>query len=236
MRRRFHAITMVAFLAAAPTAALAQAEPSAPTPCAVPAHQDWSKQEKFAWAQICADEVADLSQQPGADKAIDPREGQLPDNRVLSKQFIQTILTDDKYRHALKRHGVRVTGARFDKHFDLQNVKLEVELWFEQCEFDDGVDLSYLQSSQPVAFNRSRVKGSLNFYSMQLVPDLWVSDSVVDAVSMVGAHIGRTLNLSKSKIGTTDEDSLDLSGIDVGNDLLMDGGIYKTVNLSGARV
>src|SRR5262249_18453254 len=100
----------------------------------------------------------------------------------------------------------------------------------------DGVDLSYLQSSQPVAFNRSKVKKSLNFYSMQLVPDLWISDSEVDAVSMVGAHIGRTLNLGKSKIGTADEDSLEMSGIDIGTDLLMDGGQYKTVNLSGARI
>jgi hypothetical protein len=236
MRGRCSTI-IFALLLAAPTAALAQTKPGAPEACAVAAHPDWkSKQEKFAWEQICADLVADLSKQPGAEGSIDPREGPLPEDRVLSKHFIETILIDDKYRHALKRHGVRITGARFKEHFDLQNVKLEVELWFEQCEFDDGVDLSYLQSSQPVAFNRSKVKKSLNFYSMQLVPDLSVSDSAVDAVAMVGAHIGRTLNLSQSKIGTADEDSLDLSGIDVGTDLLMEGGRYKTVNLSGARV
>jgi hypothetical protein len=236
MRGRFHVFIMVAFLALAPGTALAQPAAAEEAACGAPAHPNWTAQEKFAWARICGDEVADLTKEPGYGGPIDPRAGQLPDNRVLSKHFIETILTEEKYRRALKRHGVRITGARFKEHFDLQNIKLEVELWFEQCQFDDGVDLSYLQSSQPVAFNRSKVTKSLNFYSVQLVPDLWVSDSVVDAVSMVGAHVGRTLNLSKSKIGTSDEDSLNLSGIDIGTDLLMEGGDFRIVSLSGARV
>jgi hypothetical protein len=235
MRGRFRIIITAALLLAAPAAALAQPARTEAAPCA-PAHEKWSTQEQFAWARICGDEVADLAKQPGSQGVIDPRETALPDNRVLSKQFIETILTEDKYRSALKRHGIRITGARFKEQFDLQNVKLEVELWFEQCQFDDGVDLSFLQSSQPVAFNHSKVTKSLKFYAAQLASDLWVQGSVVDGISMVGAHVGRTLNLSNVKIASTDDDTLDLSGIDVTTDVLMNEGLYQTANLAGAHV
>jgi hypothetical protein len=234
MRGRFHVIVAFALLLTAPAVALAQSAQPEAASCA-PAHEKWSAQEQFVWKQICQDAVADLAKQ-GAEGVIEPRETPLPDSRVLSKQFIETILTDGKYRGALKRHGVRITGARFKDAFDLQNIKLEVELWFEQCEFDNGVDLSFLQSSQPVAFNHSKVKKSLKFYSAQLASDLWVLGSEVDAISMAGAHVGGTLNLSNLKITATDDDTLDMSGIDVTTDVLMNEGVYQAANLSGARI
>jgi hypothetical protein len=235
MRSRFHFILILTLLLGAPAAALAQPARPEEAPCP-PAHEKWSPQEKFVWAQICQDEVADLAKQPHAEGTIDPREAPLPMDRVLRKQFIETILAEEKYRNALKRHGVRITGARFEEQFDLQNVKLEVELWFEQCQFDKGVDLSFLQSSQPVAFNHSKVTKFLKFYSAQLASDLWVLGSVVDTINMVGAHIGGTLNLGNLKIASTDDDTLDMSGIDVKTDLLMDEGVYQTANLAGVHV
>jgi len=235
MRGRFHCIVALALLLALPAAALAQT-PSATPHCPVTSADSWSPQEKFVWAQICQDEVADLAKQPRAEGVIDPRETPLPDNRVLSKQFIETILIDEKYHNALKRHGVRITGARFKQQFDLQNVKLEVELWFEHCQFDEGVDLSFLQSSQPVAFNHSKVTKPLKLYSSQLASDLWVLGSIVDAITMPGAHIGRTLNLSNVKIASTDDDTLNMSGIDVTTDVLMDEGVYQAANLAGAHI
>jgi hypothetical protein len=235
MRGRFLSILAFALLLAAPTIALAQTAKPEEASCAS-AHEKWSPQEKFVWTQLCADKVADLAKQPHLEGTIDPRDTLLPENRILTKQFIETILTDDKYRNALKRHGVRITGARFPELFDLQNVKLEVELWFEQCQFDNGVDLSFLQASQPVAFNHSKVTKSLKLYSAQLASDLWVLGSVVDEIGMAGAHVGRTLNLSNVKIASVDDDTLDMSGIDVTTDVLMNEGLYQAANLAGAHV
>lgn len=236
MRGRVYSIVVWALLLAAPAASLAQ--PERPEGTCAPAHEKWSPQEKFIWTQICEDQVADLAKRPGFEGAIDPREAPLPDNRVLTKQFIETILTDDKYRSTLKRHGVRITGARFPELFDLQNVKLEVELWFEQCQFDNGVDLSFLQASQPVAFNHSKVMKSLTFYSAQFASDLWVRGSFVDTIAMRGAHVGGTLNVGNLTITLHDDalDTLDMSGIDVTTDVLMDQGVYQDANLAGARI
>jgi len=231
MRPRFRAIAVLTLLAA-PTSALAQApSPASPT-CSVPADDSWTQQEKIAWVRICSDMVADFTAEPGYGGGRDPQSGKLPENQTLSEQFIATILTDDKYRGALKRHGVRVTGAQFTEIVDLQNIKLESELWFEQCNFEKGADLSFLQTTQPVAFNHSKVTGSLRLFTGQLGSDLHMTDSVIDAVDLSGAHIGRTLDLGNSRV----TDALDMPGLDVGVDLAMRQGVYNEVDLRGAHI
>ena len=241
MRPRFRAIAVLTLLAA-PTSALAQApSPASPT-CSVPADDTWTQQEKIAWARICSDMIADFTAEPGYGGGMDPQTGKLPENQTLSAQFIATILTDDKYRGALKRHGVRVTGAQFTEPVDLQNIKLESELWFEYCNFEKGADLSFLQTTQPVAFNHSTVTGALRFFTAQLGSDLHLTDSVIDVVNLSGAHIGRTVDLSHSHIGRTLElgivpgGALDMPGLDVGVDLAMREGVYNEVDLRGAHI
>ena len=242
MRPRFRAIAVLTLLAA-PTSALAQAPSPASPVCSVPADDSWTQQEKIAWARICSDMVADFTAEPGYGGGLDPQSGnKLPENQTLSAQFIATILTDDKYRGALKRHGIRVTGAQFTEPVDLQNIKLESELWFEYCNFEKGADLSFLQTTQPVAFNHSTVTGSLRFFTAQLGSDLHLTDSVIDVVNLSGAHIGRTVDLSHSHIGRTLElgivpgGALDMPGLDVGVDLAMREGVYNEVDLRGAHI
>jgi hypothetical protein len=220
MRGHFHFIVVLALLLAAPTAAVGETEPSQAPHCTVPSGPGWNEQEQFAWSQLCSDKIADLTARPG--------------DRTLSKAFLETILTNSNYRGALMRHGIRITGARFTQMLDLQNVRLDVELWFDQCRFenDGGVDLSWLQSSQPVGFSRSTVTGPLTFYEAQLASDLIVTESTIGAVKLTGAHIGRTLDFSKSTV----TGNLDMAGIDVGADLLMQEGQYQAVDLSGGRV
>ena len=220
MRGRFHLIFVFALLLGAPADALGQPAPD----CPVPADHNWTRQEQFAWKQICSDNVADFSTEPG---------NQMPN--VLRKDFFESILTEEKYRKALKRHGLRITGARFTEKIDLQNIKVDVELWFDQCRFDSdrGIDLSWLQASQPVGFTRSKAAGPLNFYSAQLASDLIIQDSDISTISLSGTHIGRTLDLSKSRASGM----LDMPGVDIGVDLLMSEGNYNgAVNLIGAHV
>lgn len=221
MPGRFYSIVAIALLSAAPAAALGETAPSPPPEsCAFPSPAGWNDPDRFAWSQICRDNVADFTARPG--------------DHTLSKAFIETILTNDTYRDALPRHGIRITGARFMEKIDLQNIKLEVELWFDQCRFENenGVDLSWLRSSQPVAFARSTVTGPLTFYEAQLASDLIVTQSTTGAINLTGAHVGRTLDFSKSTV----TGKLDMPGIDVGADLLMQEGQYKAADLAGGRV
>jgi hypothetical protein len=238
MRPRFRAIAVLTLLAA-PTSALAQAPSPASPRCSVPADDSWTQQEQIAWARICSDMVADFTVEPGYGVGMDPQSGnKLPENQTLSAQFIATILTNDKYRGALKRHGVRVTGAQFTEKVDLQNIKLESELWFDRCNFEKGADLSFLQTTQPVAFNNSKVTDFLRFFTGQLGSDLHLEHSWIDEVDLTGAHIGRTVDLTGAHIGRTPEPTgaLNMPGLDVGVDLTMREGVYNEVDLHGARI
>jgi hypothetical protein len=203
MRLRLRAIVALILLVA-PASALAQTPP----PCTVPAHHSWTAQEKFVWARTCIGEVADLSAEHGYEQ---------PANRVLTTAFIEKILTDDTYSGAVKRRGIRVTGARFTEILDLQNIEVGTELWFEQCSFEKGADLSWLRSTQPIAFNHSTVQGPLNFYGAHIESDLHMTDSVLATVNLTGAHVGRTLDFSNSRV----KDALDMPDLQVGTDLLM---------------
>jgi hypothetical protein len=232
MRPRLRAIVAVILLAA-PASVLAQTAPPAILPCAIPADDSWTPQEKTAWARICGDQVADFTIEPGYGGTIDPQTGKLPENQTLSARFIATILTDDKYRGGLKRHGVRVAAAQFTDKIDVQNIQLATELWFDQCVFAVDVDMSWLQSSQPVGFSRSKSAAALNFYAVQIASDVHIIDSTIASVNLAGAHIGRTLDLGQNSHITGE---VDMHGIDVGVDLMMKNGVYSNVNLLGAHV
>jgi len=230
MRACLRAAVVLALLAA-PAGVGAQAPPPPIPTCAVLADDAWTPQEKFVWTRICDGDVADLN--PGAPTGrTDPRAGWLSESRILRAVFIETILTREPYRGAITRHGVRVFGARFTERIDLQNAVLAHELWFEGCLFEKGVDLSWLQTSQPVAFNTSKVAGLLNLYAAQIASDLHMTHSQMEDVGLTGAHIGRALDLSNSHV----TGSLDMPGIDVGADLGMNEGEYQEISLLGAHV
>jgi hypothetical protein len=229
----------------------AQAPPPPIATCAVLADDAWTPQETFVWTRICDGDVADLN--PGT-ASIDPRARGLPENRILRAAFIETILTRDPYRGAITRHGVRVSGARFTERIDLQNAVLANELSFERCLFEQGADLSWLQTSQPIAFNTSKIDGPLTLYAAQIASDLHMSGSHVagpvnmagvgvaaslvmnegeySGVSLLGAHVGRSLNLQKSKVAGL----LQMDSLQVGVYLHFQDATLDAVNLLGASV
>src|SRR5262249_57403679 len=207
-------IFIILVLLAAPAELRAQL-PSAiahAPPCPVAADDTWTEQEKVVGAKVCAGDVADFTADPNYGGALDPRTAALPDNRVLRNAFITAILVDEKYRGAIKHSGVRITGARFIQRINLQNAELQQELWFERCLFEKGADLSWMQAKQAIAINASKATDSLTLYAGQFAADLWVADSVLTDVVLTGAHVGRTLNLSKSSAPA----EFDMAGVHVG--------------------
>jgi hypothetical protein len=218
MRAHIRAVVVLALLAA-PASALAQTPTPAASPtCAVHADRSWKEPEKFVWTRTCMGEVADLTAEH---------------DRVLTTAFIEKMLTDDTYSGAVKRHGIRVTGARFAEKLDLQNIEVGSELWFEQCSFEKGADLSWLRSSQPIAFNNSTAEGPLNFYGAQITSDLHMTGSTLAAVNLSGAHVGRTLDLSNSRV----KEALDMPNLQVGTDLLMRKAVFSgEINLQYSQI
>jgi hypothetical protein len=223
MPGRAHAIVMLALLLAAPAALHAQAPGATPAPspqtppCAVPADDNWTNQEKFVWRRVCAGEVADFNTEPGYLGDLDPQKAPLPANRTLRPSFIVTVLTQDKFANAIKQRGLRVTGARFAAPLDLGNAELRSELWFERCRFEGDVDLSWVRTAQPIAFNKSSIAGTLTFYAAQIGSNLYLQDSLIGAIVLNAARVARTLGFERSQVAG----DADMGGLDVGANLEM---------------
>jgi len=76
--------------------------------CAVPAEEQWSAAEKFAWDRICAGRQADFSENG---VYLDPAKAEgWEQDRTLSAAFLRTILSD-RYRQALTPVGVSIVNS-----------------------------------------------------------------------------------------------------------------------------
>ena len=85
----------------------AAASPPSNRECAVLPNPNWTTQETFVWSRVCVGLDADFTSEPSYGGVIDPHRPEgLPNDRILTSDFIETILLNEKYRHALTRIGV----------------------------------------------------------------------------------------------------------------------------------
>jgi uncharacterized protein YjbI with pentapeptide repeats len=212
-------------------------EPAQSTPsvgrCAVAAEAGWTPQEVFVWNRACSGEIADFNTAPGYGSNLDPKRPEgLPENRTLSSAFIQTVLLVDKYRRALTRNGLRISGARFTDKLDLRNAELAHDLWLDHSLLEKGADFSGLRSTHAITLDGTRVAGPLDMYELQVGEDLSLRQSKLAQVNLTGAHVGQTLDLEQSKIT-----SLNLTEAHVGASLwLAKSEISGDAHLTFARV
>ena len=97
--------------------------------CSVQADPQWTSQEKFVWQHVCVGDVADFNAGSDYGGNLDPKRPEgLPASRILRPVFLETILLADKYRHALTRRGVRISGASFGDTVDLEGAQLGNDL------------------------------------------------------------------------------------------------------------
>ncbi len=141
--------------------------------CPVPADEHWKPQEQFVWKRVCLGDEANFNIEPGYGGELDPKDpAGLPESRVLSSNFLATILLSDKYRHALTRRGVRIIGAQFTELVDLENAELSNELWLDRSLLEKGADLQGLRSTRGMTLDRSKVTGPLNMSQLEFRGDL----------------------------------------------------------------
>ena len=201
--------------------------------CPVPSDEDWTSQEKFVWERVCVGEIADFNKEAAYGGNLDPRKlGTLPEDRILRQAFLETILLGERHRSVIARLGVRIFGARFPELIDLQNATLQDELWLDGCLLERGADLSWLKSTQPIAIHGSRVGDTLTMYSLQVDSNVFLDDSEFEDVTLVGATIGHTLDMSGSKVSG----KLDLDSLRVGVHLLMRNAEFDEIVLENAQI
>ncbi len=95
---------------------------------------DWTKPERWVWAQIAAGSPADLiayaHDQP--DLVPHTKEG-WGEERRLSSKFLETILTQKAFVEATPYGGVRILGALIDDApLNLEHARLQHQFWFEK--------------------------------------------------------------------------------------------------------
>jgi hypothetical protein len=156
----------------------------------------------------------------------------LPESRILSSAFLETILLKDKYRRALTRRGVRIVGARFAETLDLENAELGHELWLDQSLLERGANFSRLRSTQLISFQGAKVTGELNMVSLQVARSLFMRNTELAEVNLGSAHVGGTLELSRSKV----TGRLYMDKLSVASSLLMRNAEFAEVNLGSAHI
>jgi uncharacterized protein YjbI with pentapeptide repeats len=183
--------------------------------CSIPADEHWTPQEQFVWSRVCVGEKADFNKEPGYGGDLDPKSPDgLPESRILSSGFLETILLRDKYRDALTRRGVRIGGARFTEVIDLENAELGHDLWLDKSLLEKGANLMALRTRHRITIDDSKVGGSLYMAEIHVDRDLTMH-SELGEVDLENAQIGGGLDFSGSKVAK----GLDLSYAQIGGKL-----------------
>jgi hypothetical protein len=212
---------------------VAQPVPSDRT-CSVPADEHWTNQEKFVWERACVGEVADFNKETAYGGNLDPRKPEgLPESRVLTSAFLETVLLKDKYRGALTRRGVRIVGARFKETVDLANAELRHDLWLDQSLLEEGANLSGLSSTRDLRLDGSKIGRKLDLSRIHVGQSLSMNGSAefVD-VDLSGAYVGGNLDLNESKVTGV----LTMMGLQAEKDItLVEAKLAKGANLENAH-
>jgi butyrate kinase len=223
---------------AAPIAAQGGSSPK-PIPadgkCAIPVDPSWTKQEQFVWLNVCVGKAADFNKEPGYGGDLDPKSPSgLPEGRILRSSFLETILLNDKYRSALTRLGVRITGARFTETVDLRNAELEHDLRLDRSLLEKGANLISAKTSRQISFDGSKILGAFSAAEAQIDEDLSMNRAEFSSeVNFSRAHIGNGLILS----GSTVTGALNMNEIHVDQSLFMrDKAQFNAIDLIGAYV
>jgi len=203
-------------------------------PCQTRPRIGWSSQEQWVWKQICEGKIADFNTVQGYGGTLDPRklEG-WSEKRVLSPQFLETILLYEPFRSALPRYGVRIIGAWLQRPLDLQNATLAHPLALGKCRFEASVRLDSLKTANLLFLSGSKFTSLLNMGGLQVGGGLFMREGAEFAdVDLRKAKIGIQVDLSSSKFTGL----LNMNNVHVEGNLYMQKAEIGAANLISAKI
>ena len=217
----------------------------------------WTPQEKWVWKQLCEGKIADFNESNVyGDILVSKAHDEWPESRILTPEFLETILLHEPYRGTLTHQGVQIKGAWFREPINLSYSTLEHQLWLdasyfgkdvvleglktdypislENSEFNGLVDLRNAKIGSQINMNGSKFTGKLNMNGMEVGSSLLMRGGAgFNEVDLIGAKVGGQINMNGSKF--TGKLNMDL--MKVGSSLLMRGGAeFNEVRLSSAKV
>ena len=227
------------------------------TTCNVLPLPQWNQTEEWAWQRICEGHWADLSEHLGAQpfKPIDEdSEIDWKTARLLTPNFLETILMVEPFRNAVSRKGVRVYGAYFAEKLDLQDASLKKPLRLEGSHFESEVNMVRLTAPTYISLKNSVFSDSLTLCSSVITGELNMSEvRVAKRLNLCGISIGSVLTLTQSdladvnlltaRIGqqvvmddTEVGERLNMNSVTVGGSVFMRNSKFRDVDLRSSKI
>jgi len=186
--------------------------------------EDWSEQEKWVWERVSKGEIADFNRAGTYGGLLDPRNPKgWPESRILTPEFLETILLRDPYREALTHKGVKIFGAWFKAPIDLSEASLPCPLKLLVCRFDSNVYLRLVRTPRTISVAGSKFAGELNMNGLRVGGNLEMglfsqfnkdvalkTAKVEGCIDMAGAHFNGRLDMDGLQV----EDSIYGSPLD----------------------
>ncbi len=214
-----------------------EGEPTLPgETCKTAPLDKWTPQEKWVWVQVCEGKTADLNEfeDSSGNINIDPKNSkEWDESRVLTPEFLETILLHEPYRGALTRHGVRIQGAWLREPLDLSNASLVCQLGLNASRFDKDIALEGLKTAYLLSLAGSKFTGRLDMDRIEVGEGFYMSRAEFEEVNLRGAKIGGDISMISSRF----TGKLNMSSMAVESNFFMRyGAEFREVNLRGAKI
>ena len=205
-------------------------------PCKVDHTDSWSEPEKWAWDRICVGEIANFDQllnqnlrgTQNPDKDCQPS-----DDRVLSSEFLETILLHEPFRSAIPRRGFRVIGAYFPNEVDLSDARFNSPLWLDDSCFESDVNLHRSSTPEHISFDGSNFAGRVDMESASVELELFLRHAQFDELDLTNARIHHRLDMR----GSTFRGDVKMESVSVGLELFLpEAQFEEAVALTNAKI
>lgn len=220
----------------------------------------WTDSEIYAWQQICAGKVADMSFAPqGVDDGLScqaQKEGEeWGTNRLLSSRFLMQVSSTTPWTDIPAKRSIVIRCARIADELNLEDARIAPSLWLENTRFDRDVDLSSARVSGNFSLFDSVVSGALLLRSTRIDDNLFLQRGIFGQMLAEGMTVGGSLamgtgfypmgaDISRAKIGgsvnvegSDFEGEFDGTGIEVSQSVFLRGGArFAEVDLTRAKI
>lgn len=142
---------------------------------------DWSDAERWAWARICAGDVANMKSFAGDRGDCNPARmtDPVPGGRILSADFLRVILTHDRYVQALAKPQVYIQCARVDEQIDLDKEVIAPQVGFWSSHLTGQLDLLGARFDRTLYLNGSVLDQGLRGDGVRIGGSLFLQDATV---------------------------------------------------------
>lgn len=203
-----------------------RAVPGEDCPVDLPEGGGWTTTEEDVWEELCAGYAVDMRwyDPTGRDTALPCKpweiEGDVPENRFVSAEFLHLILTYPRYYGALARPRVRLECAVVAGQLNLANETVVPLLDLHQSHLPQGGLLVRTHFERSLFLIGSRVDGVLNSSAANIAGDLFLrGGGEFGSVELLGAQIGGSLEA----IGSTFTGRFNASNLTTGGSVFLRG-------------